>query len=104
MEKEIEKQKMQNLAPMTYRILASVAILHALSLTLMNKLNISPVSGRTWIVLVWLWFFWPIILLIHPARTLRRWLLPVGVGILLFVPCWFEILAFSAWRIKGFAP
>ena len=104
MDEETEKQQKQIPLPMTYRILAEAAILHALSLTLMIKLNVNPVSGRTWIVFVWLWLIWPVVLLIHPARTLRRWLLPVGVGILLLFPCWFEIAAFTAWRIKGFAP
>ena len=104
MEIENEKQKVQTPAPLTYRIIASATILHALILMLLIRFNLPIISGRTWIVLVWLWLLWPIIILIHPARSLRRWLIPVGVGILLFIPCWFEIAAFTAWRINGFAP
>src|SRR6266480_4177253 len=103
MKEEIEKQEKQTSAPLTYRILAGAAILHALILMLMIRLSLNIISGRTWIVFVWFWFLWPIVLLIHPARSLRRWLLPVGVGILLLIPCWFEIAAFTAWRINGFA-
>ena len=84
-----EKQKLQMPAPLTYRILAGAAILHALILMLTIKFNLGMdiISGRTWVVLVWVWFLWPIVILIHPARSLRRWLLPVGVGILLLAPC-----------------
>jgi hypothetical protein len=104
MEEEIEKQKMQTPVPLTYCILAGATILHALILTLMIRLNLNIISGRTWIVLVWFWFLWPIVISIHPARSLRRWLFPVVTGILLLVPCWFEILVFTSWRIDGFAP
>ncbi|MEA4949343.1 MAG: hypothetical protein VB068_06790 [Petrimonas sp.] len=103
MEDKSEKRQNQSSALITYRILAIATILHAAILT-MIQLYFPIISGRAWILFVWLWFLWPVILLIHPSRSLRRWLIPVGISILLFIPCWFEIAALTAWRIKGFAP
>ena len=101
-----EQQKLHMPAPRTYLILAGAAILHALILMLTIKFNLGKeiISCRRWVVLVWFWFLWPIILLIHPARSLRRWLIPVGVGLLLLLTCWAEIYVFTAWSIDGFAP
>jgi hypothetical protein len=62
------------------------------------------VSGRTWIVLAWLWAVWPLVLLLHPGASLRRRFIVIGIGLALLVPCAETILIFSCWKIGGFAP
>lgn len=102
MEEENGKQKLCGLVPLSYRLLAGAAILHPVILALIFFSPNSSISGRTFILLGWPWFVWPIVLLIHPARSLRRWLIPVGIGFLLFLPSLTGIFFITIWKFNGF--
>jgi hypothetical protein len=62
------------------------------------------VSPRFWLALGWLWLVWPIILAFHPERSVRRFSVPVVIGIALLIPCVPFLAALTAWSIRGFAP
>jgi hypothetical protein len=49
-------------------------------------------------------FLWPVLLALHPNRSLVRFAVPVGLGIALLIPCAQAIYAFTAWTIGGFGP
>jgi hypothetical protein len=91
-----------------YCAMAILAVAHALTVLFiwlaMFKFNSDWVSGKTWVVFAWFWLVWPLILALHPARSTRRLVIPLGISILLFLPCAPTIAAFTAWSIGGFAP
>ncbi len=104
---QLEEQKAKGSAPLTYRLLAGAMILQATYLLVIVWIpSIPPYLASKRIVLTvgWLWFLWPIILLAHPARSLRRWIIPVVIGFLLLLPCLFALFALTVWSINGFAP
>jgi hypothetical protein len=92
-------------APRGFLALAVAAIAHALLLLGMdNYAEWNFVSTRCWLLLFWLWPLWPLLLVLHPARTLKRVSAPVVIGIALLVPCIPTAFMFTAWTIFGFAP
>jgi hypothetical protein len=97
-----EKYNFERPVPLSYRLLAGATVIHPTILLLIFFSKIT--SARIFILLGWVWFLWPIILLIHPARSLRRWFIPVGIGFLLFLPSLFGVFTMTMWKINGFAP
>ncbi len=81
-----------------HRILGCLAILHSGLLLLFRSS-----AGRTWmdwhlrlwIGLAILWLFWPLIFVLHPARSARRVLIPLMVAAP-FVFFWFGLLFWIA--------
>ena len=57
-----------------------------------------------WLILQWLWFLWPLVLVAHPARSPQGVIVPVGVGLLLVVPNALWLWTYTAWAFNGFAP
>lgn len=76
----------------------------ALSLVCGFSIFLGIVTAKLWLLLQWSWFLWPIILSVHPERSVRGVVVPVAVGLVLLVPNVFWLYAFSAWSINGFAP
>jgi hypothetical protein len=104
MKQEIEQQKSQGHVPLSYRLFAGGTIIHAAILFLIIWLPHEFSVRKAILLLGWLWLLWPIVLLVHPARSLRRWLIPVGIATLLLIPCWFTIVTITIWSFNGFAP
>ena len=90
--------------PWSYCLLAGTMIIHAAIMSICFMTGLGPKSS-IFILLGWLWFIWPIVLLIHPARSLRRWIIPSGIGFLLFMPSLIGIFVMTIWKFgNGFAP
>ena len=91
-----------------FRVLASITVAHALVVLLLwlgvFYADVQFISGRVWLVLLWLWLVWPLLLAFHPGRSLRGVAVPLLVGIALIAPCVPTAFAFTAWVIGGFAP
>jgi hypothetical protein len=91
-----------------YRLLAAMAIAHAFVALLIwlgvCMANTQFMPARAWSVLVWLWLVWPLVLALHPARSLKRFAVPLLVGLALLAPCIPVAFMFTAWAIGGFAP
>ena len=95
-------------SPRLFRVLSATVIAHA-SIVLMLWLgmfyaDLRFISGRWWLLFVWLWPLWSLLLMLHPARTVKHVAVPVVIGIALIMPCVPTALAFSVWALKGFAP
>lgn len=91
-----------------YRVVASVAVGHALVVFLLWLgvffADVQLISGRVWLILVWLWLVWPILLALYPGRSRRGLAVPLLVGFALIAPCIPTAFVFTAWAIGGFAP
>lgn len=91
-----------------YRLLAAGCIVHAATVlalwlgVFVAGLNLIP--GKLWLLLTWLWVFWPVALLAGKARSFRRVAIPVSLGLAVMVPCIPTIFAFTVWYFRGFAP
>jgi hypothetical protein len=44
-------------------------------------------NDRFWIALALLWLLWPVALLLHPGRSWLRFVISIGLSLLLLVPC-----------------
>jgi hypothetical protein len=74
----------------THWLLGCLAVLH--SAVILGLLLGRGSGGPYWFELLWvgittLWFFWPIILVLHPGRSILRILLPLIVAGILLFPC-----------------
>ena len=80
----------------THRILGWCCVLHSLLALLLlfsflflsldyGDSKIGAILYSAWIIFSTLWFVWPVILLVHPARSWRRVLVPIGVGYLFYM-------------------
>ena len=91
-----------------FRVLIAATIVHALIVLLlwlgMFYAHLELISGRWWVLLVWLWFVWPLLLVLNPARTLKSVAVPVYIAVALMVPCIPAAFALTAWSLVGFAP
>ena len=96
-----------NRATMSYRIIAFSCVIHALAVlafwTALFVVNLDLIPGNVWLALAWLWLIWPIVLALHPGRTLKRIAWPVLVAIGLLVPCVPVVFTFTLWAVQGFA-
>jgi hypothetical protein len=94
--------------PQPYRALSVAAVVHALVVLLLwlgvFYAHWDLIPGRWWLLLMWLWLIWPVLLTLHPARTLRRVAVPAALGAALLGPCLPTAYAFTTWVIGGFAP
>ncbi len=85
----------------SYRILCFVAILHSVLLTATFFLWVRATDGgwayRVWIGAATIWFFWPLVLSLHPRRSILR----VAGTLALAAPLW--ILAYVSPCIYGSA-
>jgi hypothetical protein len=91
-----------------FRALSAGTIVHA-SIVLLLWLGVfyadlEIISGRWWLLLVWLWLIWPPLLVLHPVQTVKRVAVPVAVGLALMIPCIPTAFSFTAWALGGFAP
>jgi hypothetical protein len=90
------------------RLLVLLAVGHAFLVLFvwwaMFYVNVELFSARAWLVGAWLWAVWPFILVLHPARSLLRVSIALGIGALMLAPCAPTIFAFTVWAISGFAP
>ena len=70
----------------THRIIGGLAVVHALIIAGvvigMGLYGLFP-AGWLWIAFVTLWLAWPVALLVHRGRSLRRVLIPLSVSVLL---------------------
>ena len=92
-----------------YRALAAGCLFHALAVLAVWALILignAPIfiSGQAWLIMAWLWLFWPLALCVPAPRSLRGIGVPVLIGIAMLVPCVPFVFAFTAWSIYGFAP
>lgn len=62
-----------------HRILGCVAVLHGLLVAVPRFVGVyeSIWSWWVWVVLATLWFFWPLVLAVHPGRSLLRIVVPL---------------------------
>ena len=93
----------------THRVLASLAVAHSMTVLafwlLADRTGGSfVVRSSVWVTFAWLWLVWPIVLVVHPGRSVARVALPVGLSVLLLAPCVEMVLMFTSWIFKGFAP
>ena len=93
----------------THRVLASLTVGHSMGVLAIWLL--ADRAGRSlvvrpsvWVMFAWLWLAWPIVLAVHPGRSMARVVVPVGVSALLLAPCIEMVLMFTSWIFKGFAP
>jgi len=91
-----------------YKILAGFAIAHA-ALVLLVWLGVfyadlHVLSAKVWLTLVWLWLLWPLVLALHPGRSLLRFVVPIVLGAVVLAPSIPTAYAFTSWTVFGFAP
>jgi hypothetical protein len=95
-------------ARVPYRLLAAMAMAHAFVALLIwlavFTADTQLIPARVWAAFVWLWLVWPVLLALHPGRTLKRLAIPLLVSLALLAPCIPVALMFTAWAIGGFAP
>ena len=92
-------------SPQSYEPLRLASMAHAAAALVAGLsifLGLIPVWA--WLVLQWLWFAWPVVLVAHPSRSFRGVAVPIGVGLLLLLPNAFWLWANTVWSINGFAP
>jgi hypothetical protein len=89
-------------------LFASLAVAHALLVLVswwaMFYAHVEIFSARAWLILAWLWVFWPFMIYLHPARSALPMSVALVIGALLLVPCAPTIFAFTVWSVRGFAP
>lgn len=85
-----------------HRFLGCLAVLHAALLLIIGFIpgSVSPNWERLWVGLATVWFFWPFILVFHPAQSSRRVLVPLGLAAP-FVFLWFRFYSFLAPLVFG---
>ena len=83
-------------------------IVHALAILAVwivtFRFDIELMPARVWLAGAWAWLFWPLAMLLHPARFRMALLVPLGVALVLLWPCLGTIYTFTVWSITGFAP
>jgi hypothetical protein len=93
---------------LTFSVFAWISVVHALAVLLVWSgefyVGMAMVSGRTWVILAWLWLVWPFALALHPAGSRRRVLLPIVLGIILLAPCVGSIFLFTVWALERITP
>jgi hypothetical protein len=91
-----------------HRILAGCCLLHPFIVFIlwvqMIRDSSMLVSGEAWLIMAWLWLFWPLALCMCSPRSWRVTGIPVLIGIVMLAPCIPFVLAFTSWTIYGFAP
>jgi hypothetical protein len=97
-----ERRRESTLSTRSYYLIGAFTVLHG-ALLLLRATECLPdvlqhwnLNRRLWIALALLWFVWPIALLLHPARSWRRFVVPVVVSLLFLVPC----ASFYYWEIE----
>lgn len=95
-------------ASLTFSVLAWICVLHALLVLMVWAgefyVGMAMVSGRTWLIMAWLWLTWPFALALHPAGRRRRVFVPVVIGLILLAPCVGSIFLFTVWALEHTAP
>ena len=91
-----------------FRVLAVAAIAHALIVLLLwlgvFYADLDFIPGHRWLLMFWAWLVWPLLLILHPARTFKRVAVAVAICVALLVPCLYTAFALTAWALGGFAP
>ncbi|MDQ3313885.1 MAG: hypothetical protein M3505_04535 [Verrucomicrobiota bacterium] len=75
----------------THRIIGGAAILHAAiigGIVIGMALQGWFPSSRLWVAFVTLWLVWPIALLVHRGRSIRRLAIPLLISLPLLWPAW----------------
>ena len=75
-----------------------------LGMLLLSYYGGQQLSLGLWMALACAWLLWPLVLFLHPARTVSRVLVPVILGGVLLLPCALPLYAFLCWSTNGFAP
>jgi len=70
-----------------HRILSFLAILHSAAVLGLSSRNHDHVWSWWWLGLATSLFLWPLVLAIHPGRSLLRFLIPTIIAAALFLPC-----------------
>ena len=83
-------------------------IVHALAILAVwivtFRFDIELMPARVWLAGAWAWLFWPLAMVLNPARFRMALLVPLGVALVLLWPCLGTIYTFTVWSITGFAP
>ena len=66
-------------------MLVGFAVVHSLALLGFTILD-APWKERLWVGCATLWFFWPIVLVLHPGRSVRRLLVSLPLILILTLP------------------
>ena len=94
--------------PSGFRALAAGAVMHAVVVLVLWLVefvgDIHVIPARWWLTVAWVWLVWPVLLVLHPGRTLKRVAVTLGIGAVLLLPCASTIFTFTVWAIEGFAP
>ena len=94
--------------PASFRAMAIGSVAHAVLLLCLWSIVVFAdthvVPARLWLALAWLWLAWPIALALHPARTARRLVATLLIGLVILLPCVQTIYVLTSWSITGFAP
>jgi hypothetical protein len=87
------------------RLIGMLAVVHSIIVLVLWFVAVRiGLSGRVWLAIGWLWLIWPVLLAILPGRSLRLFLVPVIISLLVLAACIPALLAMTAWAIGGFAP
>lgn len=70
-----------------YRILSCLAILHSAAVLGLGFRNPDDIWSWWWLGLATSLFLWPLVLAIHPGRSILRFLIPTIIAAALFLPC-----------------
>ena len=75
----------------THRILGAAALCHAAAVAtviIVMFFHGEFPGGRLWVAFVTSWLVWPVVLLLHRGRSLRRVAIPVLISLPLLWPAW----------------
>jgi hypothetical protein len=75
----------------THRVLGAAAICHAAvvsAVIIVMFFHGEFPSGPLWVAFVTSWLVWPVLLLLHRGRSLRRVTIPVLISLILLWPAW----------------
>ena len=90
------------------RWLIAACFIHASLITLLWTLrfqfNVSILPGKIWLGLALMWVLWIPIAVLVERRNLKAWLITGVAGLLMLMPTYSTIYAFTVWAIWGFAP
>ena len=87
-----------------HRLLGCLAVLHSAAILVLWAARPWPVPPKwfdpLWVGVATLWFFWPIVLLLHVGRSFLRFVVPLVIAGVITIP-WWRIYRFEAAPIFG---
>ena len=70
------------------RLIGMLAVMHSIVVLLLWLVGVRiGLSGRVWVAITWLWLVWPVLLAILPGRSLRLFLVPVIISLVVLAVC-----------------